>query len=458
MNDLDVVILAAGKGTRMRSARPKVLHELGGKPLIEHVLSAASRLGPRTVAVVVGHESDAVRAGVDRDVIWVEQTEQLGTGHAVQQALPSLPGDGNVLVLYADVPLIDVETLQTAVAAAAAGSVGVVTAMFEDPGALGRIVRNGSGHIERIVEYKDADEATRAIQEINSGIMAIPAAKLGGWLDQVEPNNSQGEYYLTDVVDLAVRDGVNVEGISARCPEEVAGVNDRVELGELERHYQRNLATTLMNSGVTIADPDRIDIRGELVTGQDCFIDINVVIEGRVELGNGVHIGPGAVLIDSAFADNVEVKAHTVVEGATLGEGAAVGPFARIRPGSVLESGVKIGNFVETKKAHIGKDTKAGHLAYLGDTTIGEDCNIGAGSVTCNYDGVDKHSTSIGDNVFVGTNTTLVAPINIGDDAFVAAGSTVTTKVQDGDLAVGRGKQRNIKGWVPPARRKPKDK
>ena len=460
ITNLDIVVLAAGKGTRMRSSYAKVLHEIAGQSMLAHVLGVAQQLNPRNIAVVVGHQADAVKtamtdnATIGNNLTWVNQTEQNGTGHAVKLAMQQLPDDGLVLVLYGDVPLASFNTLAAAVHAAGEGEVGLVTAQFDDPAQLGRIVRDGQNSIQEIVEYKDASEDIRQIQEINSGIVAAPANRLIPWLEAIKPNNKQGEFYLTDIISMAVKDSVPVCGVTAATPEEVTGVNDRQQLAELERVYQRQQAEQLMAAGVTLADPARIDLRGNISVGEDSFIDINVVLQGHVQLGKGVKIGPGAVITDSTLGDGCEVKAHTVVEGAVLSADVAVGPFARIRPGSVLETGVRIGNFVETKKSHIGAGTKAGHLAYLGDATIGAHCNIGAGAVTCNYDGINKHKTDIGNDVFVGTNTTLVAPLEIKDDAFVAAGSTVTTKVDQGDLAVGRGKQRNIKGWVRPDHRK----
>ena len=451
---VDVIILAAGKGSRMRSDRAKVLHELAGRPLLQHVIDVAQQLGPSRVAIVVGHQADAVKAATAAAVVWVDQTEQLGTGHAVAKALDALTGDGVALVVYGDVPLVEVATLAKTVAVAEQGDVGMVTADFADPAELGRIVRDGSGEVASIVEYKDATELQRQISEINSGILAVDKSRLKGWLDRVEPNNAQGEYYLTDVIEMAAADGVAIHGIKARVPEEVTGVNDRTQLAHLERILQHRMASELMLNGVTIADPDRLDIRGTVRTGTDCFIDVNVVLSGDVQLGTNVTIGPGAVVADSKIGDGTVVLAHTIVEGAIVADNCSLGPFSRIRPGSVLESGVKIGNFVETKKAHLGAGTKASHLAYLGDAEIGSECNIGAGSVTCNYDGAQKHKTTIGDNVFIGTNTTMVAPIQIEADAYVAAGSTVTTKISSGDLAVGRARQRNIKGWTPPAQRR----
>ncbi len=454
--DLDIVILAAGKGTRMRSATAKVLHELAGRPMIEHVLEAARELSPRHLCLVVGHQANEVRDTVQDEVIWVEQANQQGTGHAVKLALEALPQDGTTLVLYADVPLVSRATLDIAVAAARAGNVGLVTAHFDDPAELGRIVRGEEGRIERIVEFKDASPVEREISEINSGILAAPTDKLAGWLARLQPNNAQGEYYLTDIIEMAVADGVVVEGVIAEDVAEVTGVNDRIQLAQLERVYQLREAHRLMREGVTMADPARVDIRGKVTAGPDCFVDANVVLAGRVTLGSGVRIGTGCVISDAVLGDNVEVNPHTMVDGAQIADGCALGPFARIRPGTVLDTGVRIGNFVETKKAHLGEGSKASHLAYLGDASIGKECNIGAGTITCNYDGVDKHRTEIGDEVFVGTNSTLVAPITIESGAFVAAGTTVTVKVGGEELAVGRARQRNIVGWVRPEQRKSK--
>jgi bifunctional UDP-N-acetylglucosamine pyrophosphorylase/glucosamine-1-phosphate N-acetyltransferase len=450
---VDVIVLAAGKGTRMRSDRAKVLHELAGRPLLHHVLHTVGALEPRQTAVVVGHQADAVRAATPGDVVWVQQGEQLGTGHAVNKALDELPEDGVALVVYGDVPLVETGTLARAVAAAVDGHVGLVTADFDDPAELGRIVRDSSGEIASIVEFKDATDLQRQIAEINSGILAAPNSLLRGWLARVEPNNAQGEYYLTDVIAMAVADGVHVAGVKACTQEEVTGINDRIQLAQLERVLQRRMAEALMAEGVTIADPERLDIRGRVTAGPDTFIDVNVVFEGDVELGENVTVGPGSIITDSKIGSGTVVMPHTVVEGATVANDCSLGPFARIRPGSTLDDGVKIGNFVETKKAHLGPGSKASHLAYLGDVEIGAECNIGAGAITCNYDGVNKHKTTIGDGVFIGTNATMVAPIDIEDGAFVAAGSSVTMKVESGDLAVGRAKQRNIKGWTPPAQR-----
>jgi bifunctional UDP-N-acetylglucosamine pyrophosphorylase / glucosamine-1-phosphate N-acetyltransferase len=451
---LEVVVLAAGQGTRMVSALPKVLHPLAGRPLLEHVLDTAAALGPKRVHVVVGHHADAVRSAAPGPWQWVVQEAQLGTGHAVQQAMPGIDDASVVLVLYGDVPLVSAATLSACAGAASGGALALVTACPEDPAELGRIVRDEAGRVRAIVEYRDADAATRSLREINTGIMAAPARALRRLLDRVRPDNAQGEYYLTDIVALAVTDGMPVEALPAATADEVLGVNTRGQLARLERIFQARAVEALMEQGVSVADPGRIDIRGSVTAGEDCYLDVNVVLEGHVELGCGVCIGPGAVIRDSRLGDGVRVEAFTVIDGAEVAERCTLGPFARIRPGTELGAGVRIGNFVETKKAFLGRGSKASHLAYLGDATVGEDCNIGAGTVTCNYDGVDKHPTTLGDRVFVGTNSTLVAPLVVEADAFVAAGSTVTERVEAGVLAVGRSRQRNIRGWTRPDRRK----
>jgi len=452
----NVIVLAAGKGTRMRSNRAKVLHCIGGLPMISHVLKASLALQPSSVGVVLGHQADAIEnhiGDIDSRIVRIDQVDQKGTGHAVQVAVAGLPDSAVTLVVYGDVPLIQQQTLEAAIASAEQGNVGLVTSVFADPAQLGRIVRGTDNAIQRIVEFKDATTEEQQICEINSGILAAPTSLLKGWLDQVEPNNQQGEYYLTDIIAMAVADGVAVDGIFATSPVEVIGVNDRVQLAELERAYQQQQVHALMLAGVSFADPQRVDIRGNLTVGRDCFIDINTVFEGEVILADNVHIGPNSIISDSVLGDGVYVKPNTLVEGAVVEKACELGPFARIRPGTELGVGVKIGNFVEVKKSKLARGVKAGHLAYLGDATIGAECNIGAGTVTCNYDGTNKHPTLIGKNVFVGTNSTLVAPLNIGDEAFIAAGSTITKTVENSDLAVGRGKQRNISGWTSPAKR-----
>ena len=424
--------------------------------MISHVLKASLALQPSSVGVVLGHQADAIEnhiGDIDSRIVRIDQVDQKGTGHAVQVAVAELPDSAVTLVVYGDVPLIQQQTLEAAIASAEQGNVGLVTSVFADPAQLGRIVRGTDNAIQRIVEFKDATTEEQQICEINSGILAAPTSLLKGWLDQVEPNNQQGEYYLTDIIAMAVADGVAVDGIFATSPVEVIGVNDRVQLAELERAYQQQQVHALMLAGVSFADPQRVDIRGNLTVGRDCFIDINTVFEGEVILADNVHIGPNSIISDSVLGDGVYVKPNTLVEGAVVEKACELGPFARIRPGTELGVGVKIGNFVEVKKSKLARGVKAGHLAYLGDATIGAECNIGAGTVTCNYDGTNKHPTLIGKNVFVGTNSTLVAPLNIGDEAFIAAGSTITKTVENSDLAVGRGKQRNISGWTSPAKR-----
>jgi bifunctional UDP-N-acetylglucosamine pyrophosphorylase/glucosamine-1-phosphate N-acetyltransferase len=453
----NVIILAAGKGTRMLSHRAKVLHTIGGTSMITRVIRSSLLLDPATIGVVLGHQADSIEAHIQRidpRISRIDQLEQNGTGHAVQVALEALPSSDISVVVYGDVPLIQESTLRAAAQVASLGRVGLVTSIFADPAQLGRIVRSADGAIQSIVEFKDADPEQLGICEINSGILAAPTHLLKEWLNQVTPNNQQREYYLTDIIALAVADGIEVEGIFATSPDEVQGVNDRQQLAVLERVFQRQQIDTLMLNGISVADPERIDVRGSLSFGNDCFIDVNAVFEGEVSLGNNVYVGPNAYIANSTLGDNVQVKPNTVIEGASVAANCELGPFARIRPGTELSDDVRIGNFVEVKKSKLAQGVKASHLAYLGDATIGADTNIGAGTVTCNYDGSDKHATIIGDCVFIGTNSTLVAPLEIGRDAFIAAGSTITKTVDDGELAIGRGKQRNIGGWKSPAKRK----
>ena len=455
---LEVVVLAAGKGTRMRSALPKVLHGLAGRSMLEHVLHTANQLRPKAIHVVVGHgaadveEHITANCGTD-NLRWVQQTEQLGTGHAVRSALPGVQKESMLLVLYGDVPLTPIELLRSCLASAVAGP-ALITALMPDPAQLGRIVRDpGTGTVESIVEYKDAEPAQRAINEINSGIMAASAEFFNDHLGRLKTDNAQGEYYLTDVIASARADGLPVTGVTADNPYEVAGINDRVQLAELERVYQRYQAEELMLAGATLLDPDRVDVRGNVQLGQDCLIDVNVILEGEVTLGANVHIGAGSIVRNTRIGDGTVIHPNTMVDGAIVGKRCSVGPFARIRPGSEFAEGVKVGNFVETKKTSLGAGSKASHLTYLGDAEIGAAVNVGAGTVTCNYDGISKHRTTIGDDVFVGTNSTLVAPIALEDGAFVAAGSTLTSRVKEGALAVGRARQRNIEGWKRPDKR-----
>ena len=453
--NLDVIILGAGKGTRMNSSKAKVLHLLGEKTLISHVVDSSRALDADNIVTVIGYQRDAVRKVLPEGILIAVQEQQLGTGHAVAEALGQLnSSDGMVLVLLGDVPLVTLETLQKLLNESHGYSVSVLTAIVSGPGGLGRIIRDENGELRKIVEAADATDKELDIKEINSGIMAIRKNDLIGWLPKLDPANNQGELYLTDIVELALKESLKVKAVVCDDPEEVMGINSQFELARAERILQKRRVKDLATQGARVADLDRLDIRGEVDIGKDCFIDVNVVLEGNVKLGDGVTIGPGSVVIDSILGSGVKIHAHTVVEGAEIAADSQLGPFARVRPGTIVGVGAKIGNFVETKKAHIGPGSKASHLAYLGDTDIGADCNIGAGTVTCNYDGISKNETKIGDNVFIGTNSTLVAPLVIDSEAFVAAGSTITTDVSDGALAVGRAKQKNIDGWVPPSKRK----
>ncbi len=448
----EVIVLAAGKGTRMRSSLPKVMHPIAGKPMLGHVIDAARTIHATAVHVVVGHGAEAVKSAFDGDNLsWVEQREQKGTGHAVQQALPVLDSDSIVLILYGDVPLISPDTLHELTAKCGANRMALLTTQLTDPSGYGRIVREHD-KVVAIVEQKDANSAQLAIQEVNTGIMAVSAKHLNRWLPALSSDNAQGEYYLTDIIAMAVADDVAIEVVQPDSVWEVQGVNDRAQLNELERYYQHCRAKEIMAAGVTLADAGRIDIRGELVVGQDSSIDVNCVFEGQCEIGSAVVIGPNCVITNSTVGDGSIIKANSVLENATVGEHCDIGPFARLRPGTVLSAKAKIGNFVETKKAVLGKGSKVNHLSYIGDSEIGENVNVGAGTITCNYDGVNKSKTIIGDGAFIGSNTSLVAPVTVGKDATVGAGSTITRNVADEELAVARGKQRNINGWKRPSK------
>jgi bifunctional UDP-N-acetylglucosamine pyrophosphorylase / glucosamine-1-phosphate N-acetyltransferase len=446
---LDVIILAAGQGTRMRSDVPKVLHALAGKPLLAHVIDTARQLLPRSIHIVIGHGGDAVRRALDApDLAWVQQAQQLGTGHAVLAALPQLPDDGTTLVLYGDVPLLQVPTLRTLVERAAAQP-ALLTTSLADPRGYGRILRDSEGELTGVVEEKDADREQRAINEVNTGVLAAPTRLLARWLPRVGNTNAQGEYYLPDVLPMAVAEGLRVHTLGAAAAD-VQGVNDRVQLADVERTLQRRLAGQLLIEGVTLADPGRIDIRGSLRCGRDVCIDINAVFEGEVVLGDRVQIGANCVLRNVSIADDSIVYPFTHIADSRIGKSAQLGPFTRLRGGVELGDDCKIGNFVEAKNAQIGVGSKASHLAYLGDCSLGAEVNIGAGTITCNYDGANKHRTVLGDKVFIGSNSTLVAPLAVADNAFVGAGSTITHTVAQGELAVGRARQRNISGWKRP--------
>ncbi len=447
---LDIVILAAGQGTRMRSALPKVLHPVAGKPMLGHVIDTARKLAPRKIHVVIGHGAELVRERLTADDInFVLQSEQLGTGHAVAQALPALQAE-KVLILYGDVPLTQVETLTRLLEQANDSQLGLLTVNLADPAGYGRIVRNAAGVVQAIVEHKDASDAQRAIREGNTGILAVPGKRLGDWLGRLSNSNAQGEYYLTDVIAMAVADGLVVATETAQDEMEVLGANDRIQLAQLERHYQQRAARQLMAQGVTLLDPARFDLRGEASVGRDVLIDVNVILEGKVVIEDDVQIGPNCVIKDSVLRRGAIVKANSHLEGAELGEGADCGPFARLRPGARLGAKAHVGNFVELKNAVLGDGAKAGHLSYLGDAEIGARSNIGAGTITCNYDGANKHRTVMGEDVFIGSNSSIVAPVTLGNGATTGAGSTVTQDVPAKALAVGRAKQRNIEGWKRP--------
>ena len=451
MSPLHVVILAAGQGSRMKSALPKVLHCVAGRQMLHHVIGTARQLGAEKIHTVIGHGGDKVRETITESLVnWVVQEQQLGTGHAVAQALPHLPDDARVLVLYGDVPLTRTDTLNAMVEALDVNALGLLTVTLDNPQGYGRIVRNSDGKVTSIVEQKDASAEQLAICEVNTGILAVAAKHLKAWLPALSNANAQGEYYLTDIIAMAVEHNLGISVSQPEDPFEVQGVNNRLQLAELERWFQKREAERLMTEGATLADPARIDVRGELTIGNDILIDVNVVFEGKVSLGNNVSVGPGCVIRDAVIADGAQINAHSVIEGAVIGANAQIGPFARIRPGTELAANTKIGNFVETKKAVVGEGSKINHLSYVGDTSLGRNVNVGAGTITCNYDGVNKFRTVIGDGVFVGSNTSLVAPVRIGAGVTVGAGSTITRNVEDNELAVARARQRNIEGWERP--------
>ena len=446
-DDTVAVVLAAGKGTRMRSALPKVLHPLGGDPMIRRVLASADAVAGRSV-VVVAPDADPVREALaDSGATLAVQHSRQGTGDALRAALPELGDAARVLVLYGDVPLLSAATLERLLTTVPRDALGLITVRLPDPSGLGRILRDAGGQVTGIVEERDADAAQRAIDEINSGIYVLPGSRVEGWLERLSADNAQGEYYLTDLVEFAVADGVAVVALDAGDPEEVAGINDRLQLARLERVLQRRIAQSLMAGGTTLHDPARFDLRGRLAAGEDCEIDIGCLFEGEVALGRGVRIGAHCVIADAEIADGAVIEPFSHIRGARVGANARIGPYARLREGTELAERVRVGNFVETKKTRMGPGTKANHLAYLGDSTLGADCNVGAGTITCNYDGDAKHPTVMGDGVFVGSNSTLVAPLELEDGAYVAAGSTVTSRVPNDALAVGRARQRNIEGW-----------
>jgi bifunctional UDP-N-acetylglucosamine pyrophosphorylase/glucosamine-1-phosphate N-acetyltransferase len=450
---LDVIVLAAGQGKRMRSDLPKVLHPLAGRPLLAHVLEAARTLAPRRTIVVHGHGGEQVRAAfAGHDVAWVAQAEQLGTAHAVRQALPQLGDEGEALILYGDVPLVRPETLKRLAAAAREG-VAIMTAEMADPTGYGRVLRNAAGGVERIVEEKDASASERAVCEINAGFMALGARRLRAWLAKIDNRNAQKEYYLTDIVALAVAEGVPVAAVKAEEAAEVAGVNSKRELAILERTLQGREARRLLDEGVTLADPARIDVRGTLQCGRDVSIDVNCVFEGSVVLGDRVRIGPNCILRNVTLAEDTEVHAFSHLDDSRIGARCRLGPYARLRPGSALAEDVHVGNFVEVKASRLAAGAKANHLTYIGDAEVGARTNVGAGTITCNYDGVAKHRTVIEDDCFIGSDATLVAPVRIARGSYIGAGSTITRDTPPGQLTVGRSRQVTVPGWKPPKKK-----
>ncbi len=454
MTKLSVVILAAGKGTRMYSDLPKVLHKIAGKPMVKHVIDTAKQLNAAQIHLIYGHGADLLKQRLaDEPVNWVFQAEQLGTGHAMQQAAPFFADDENILMLYGDAPLITTETLQKLIAAKPENGIALLTVNLENPTGYGRIIRQ-DGNVTAIVEQKDANAEQLKITEVNTGVMVSDGASFKKWLARLDNNNAQGEYYMTDVIGLANQDGFKVVAVQATDMMEVEGANNRLQMAALERYFQRKQAQKLLLAGVSLTDPERFDLRGELEHGKDVEIDINVIIEGNVRLGNRVKIGAGCVLKNVEIADDVEIKPYSVLENAVVGEKAAIGPFSRLRPGAELAAETHVGNFVEIKQAKVGKGSKVNHLTYIGDAEIGRDCNIGAGVITCNYDGANKFKTVIGDNVFVGSDSQLIAPVTIADNVTVAAGATVTDNVEAGELVISRVRQRHIPNWKRPTKKK----
>lgn len=450
----DIVILAAGQGSRMKSSLPKVLHAVGGKPMVKHVIDQARQIPDTQMHVVIGHGADQLRAALSTEQLnFAVQAEQLGTGHAVAQALTALAHNGVTLVLYGDVPLTQTATMQALVDSATEGQLGLLTVHLANPTGYGRIIRNSAGNVVAIVEQKDATPEQLAVTEVNTGIMAVPTALLREWLPKLSSNNAQGEYYLTDIIAMAAEQGITIAAQHPSSEQEVQGVNNRVQLAELERWFQRQQAEQLMLNGATLADPARVDVRGHVEVAGDVIIDVNVVFEGQVTLGKGVVIEPNCVIRNSIIGENTRIRANSHIDDARIANSCDVGPYARVRPGTVLANQAKIGNFVETKKATIGEGSKVNHLSYIGDAVIGQQVNVGAGTITCNYDGVNKSLTEIGDGAFIGSNTSLVAPVKVGAGATVGAGSTITKAVDDSQLAVARGKQVNLSNWQRPVKK-----
>ena len=451
---LTVVVLAAGRGRRMNSTYPKVLQPLAGRPMLAHVLDAAAALAPDTLNIVHGHGGDAVREAFgDRDLIWTYQAEQLGTGHALAQALPDIPDEHRVLVLCGDMPLISAASLDRLIEQTDVLGAGLLTATVDRPSGYGRVLRDDTGSVAAVIEDADATLEELSVKEINTGVMVLAVNAARHWLDQLDDGNSRGELYLTDVIAMAVADGVPVAGVPVGDPVEAMGINDRKQLAQAERAIQRRYAGALLEQGATLADPSRFDLRGRLAVGRDVFIDVGAVFSGDVTLGDRVRIGPNAVISNSLLGDDCTVHAHCVIDGVVAGRNCEIGPFSRLRPGSEFDERVKVGNFVEVKAGRLAAGVKVNHLSYVGDTNIGRDSNVGAGTVTCNYDGANKHRTDIGDRVFVGSGSMLVAPLQVGEGATIAAGSTITRDVPAGTLAVARKRQSSVKGWKRPTKR-----
>lgn len=452
---LEVIVLAAGKGTRMYSSLPKVLHEIGGEPLLAHVIQVAHQVEADAIHVVYGHGGDAVRKRFpDSQINWVEQVEQLGTGHAVAQAMPSVSDDAIVLVLYGDVPLIQAETLRTLVTAASAdAALALLTAQLDEPGAYGRIVRSNQGSVMEIVEMKDANPGQLAINEVNTGFMAAPARLMRQWLDRLDNDNRQNEYYLTDVAGMAVEDGIEIVTAQPAVETEIFGINNKSELALLERVYQRMAAERYMELGATIIDPARFDVRGSIRLGRDVVFDVNVICEGEVRLGDNVRVGPNVCLKNVSIGAGTTILANSVIEEADIGSGCNIGPFARIRPGTTLADRARIGNFVEIKKSDIGEGSKVNHLTYIGDSAVGKNVNIGAGVITANYDGANKHRTVIGDGASIGANDVLVAPVEVGANATIGAGTVLRKNAPAGELTLGMTREKTLKGWKRPKKK-----